>query len=185
MRYGDTVGVAKAGHWMTPPRGSHSTQRCVAATWVLSLGAALAMSGPPALAAAPDDCKTEHLIFWDAWNSGSSQWRTAPHGTENHIVLKQRTLDQACADHGVAYSTAHMMLGGNQANTAEVGYSQHLNASGGEFLVYFTEVDIQVIQATRAIPRVGLALADGLTGIRVWVGAWSTYRARATRGRCI
>jgi len=54
-----------------------------------------------------------------------------------------RTVDQACTNHGLAWSTAHIAVNGNFANTAEVGFSIHLDSSGNEFLVWFTEMDLQ------------------------------------------
>lgn len=103
---------------------------------ISALGAGFA--APSALA----DCGTEHTIFWGAWDASGGHFRASTDGTQNWIVLQKRTLDMntACYNHGVAWSTAHVALNGNNSNLAELGFSEHLDGSGNRFLTWFDEL---------------------------------------------
>ncbi len=105
------------------------------------LGTLMALSASAPSPAMAENCNTEHTIFWGAWDNGAGHWRMSTNGSENHIILRNRTLDGNCVGHGVAWSTAHLMMG-DQSNQAEVGYSLHLDTSGSEYLVWFMELEV-------------------------------------------
>jgi hypothetical protein len=55
---------------------------------------------------------------------------------ESWIILQNRDLDNStqCNNHGLAWSTAHFALNGNNSNFAELGFSLHHDGLGNRVL---------------------------------------------------
>ncbi len=85
---------------------------------VFFLGSVVFSLSPPA--AGVDPCDNKDQIFWQDRVSGD--WRRHARGTSDVIRFHVRDFNETCHPVTVAWSTAHITLGGTWGHWAEVGW---------------------------------------------------------------